>query len=584
MFTADGAPDATGPGDCGPVSGDAAGGDAAGGGLAGGGFGDGGFASVAEALRAGEAAAAYLASPAAAGLDGAACGEALVGIGRIASRLAAAQAGFLARFDAAGACDGDGYATTAAWLAGKTQQTRKDAKAAVRQMRLLGQHPLLDDATSAGGLSRSWAREIAAWTGRLPAGDLRGQADRILLDAAAAGAGLDDLRVIAQAAYEAWRASRPDPDDDDPEDDGGFGDRHLRLDATLDGAGRVSGDLTPECAAAVRAVLEALGKKRGPEDGRTQAQRFHDALQECCELVIRAKMVPGRAGTDTRVDVHIGLSQLRALDGASVLEDAWLAARAGEHGYLAGRDAEAVACDALIVPIVTGSPDWAAIAEMIALVLDAYGPDGHQQPGHGQDGHGQPGHGQDGRDRAASGHDQPGGTGTGTPGAAGAGSGSGAAGPRAARPLPPAAWEALQYALARLAIDFVSGPGALASALRTGLLQAPCNGKSVPLDVGYSDTIPEPIRRAVIARDRHCAWPGGCDKRPAACDVHHIQHKKDGGPTSVKDCLLLCQYHHDICIHRWGWEIELLPDGTTRATSPAGQVLRSHGPPPAQAA
>jgi hypothetical protein len=34
---------------------------------------------------------------------------------------------------------------------------------------------------------------------------------------------------------------------------------------------------------AVQAVLEALGKKRGPEDDRTQPQRFHDAMQECCE-------------------------------------------------------------------------------------------------------------------------------------------------------------------------------------------------------------------------------------------------------------------------------------------------------------
>jgi hypothetical protein len=48
---------------------------------------------------------------------------------------------------------------------------------------------------------------------------------------------------------------------------------------------------------------------------------------------------------------------------------------------------------------------------------------------------------------------------------------------------------------------------------------------------GYSDSIPEPIRRAVIARDKHCAWPGGCDKRPAGRDVHHIRHKKDGGPN-----------------------------------------------------
>ncbi len=60
------------------------------------------------------------------------------------------------------------------------------------------------------------------------------------------------------------------------------------------------------------------------------------------------------------------------MDGASVIEDTWLRARAGQHGYLAGKDAEAVACDALVVPVVTGSPDWALISEMITLVTDAY--------------------------------------------------------------------------------------------------------------------------------------------------------------------------------------------------------------------
>jgi hypothetical protein len=150
------------------------------------------------------------------------------------------------------------------------------------------------------------------------------------------------------------------------------------------------------------------------------------------------------------------------------------------------------------------------------------------------------------------------------------------------QPLPPEAWEALQYALARLAIQFVSGPGALASALRRSLLGAPLNTKSVPLDIGYSATIPEPIRRAVILRDKRCAWSGGCDRRPAATDVHHVKHKKDGGPTSARDCALLCNYHHDICVHRLGWKFELLPDGSTRATSPDGTtILRSHPPPPA---
>jgi hypothetical protein len=487
-----------------------------------------GFASVAQALRAGRAVAVYLNSPAAAGLDGPARGEALEALGAIASLLGAARNGLLRRFDADDGHDADGYATTAAWLAAKTHLGRKDAKAAVRQMRILSKHPLLDEATAGGATTISWAREIAGWTGRIDDEELQAQADQILLDAAAAGADLDDLKIIAQAAYEAWREQEPDPDED-PHGKG-FGDRWLQLDTTMDGAGRLTGDLTPECAAAVTAVLEALGKRRGPEDFRSAGQRFHDALQEGCELLIRAKMVPDRAGADTRVDVIIPLSDLRALDGASVVEETWLRARAGEHGYLTGADAAAIACDALIVPVVTGSPDWTVISQMINLITGAYAHAG--EPGR-------------------------------------------------PRPLPPEAWEALQYALARLAIDFVSGRGALASALRRSLAGAPLNTRSVILDVGYSDSVPESIRKAVIARDKRCAWPGGCDRRPAACDVHHVKHKKDGGPTSTKDCVLLCQYHHDICIHRQGWEFELLPDGSTRVTSPDGQIIRSHGPPPA---
>jgi hypothetical protein len=61
--------------------------------------------------------------------------------------------------------------------------------------------------------------------------------------------------------------------------------------------------------------------------------------------------------------------------------------------------------------------------------------------------------------------------------------------------------------------------------------------------------------------------------------VDHIVHKKDGGKTSVSSCVLLCQFHHDVCIHRWGWQIILHPDGTTEARGPDGQILRSHDPP-----
>ena len=109
--------------------------------------------------------------------------------------------------------------------------------------------------------------------------------------------------------------------------------------------------------------------------------------------------------------------------------------------------------------------------------------------------------------------------------------------------------QALRYAIARLAINFVSGPAGLAAWLRTTLLAPPYNTPSLPLDIGYSDSIPASIRRAVQLRDRGCAWPR-CGRPAAWCDVHHLQHKADGGKTSVSNCVLLCQFHHDVCIHR----------------------------------
>src|SRR3984957_12343849 len=257
----------------------------------------GAFASVSDALRVGQALGAYLNSAAAADLVGPARGEALEQLGAITSLLAAATNGILRRFDADDDHDADGYANSATWLAAKNRLGRKDAKDAVRQMRLLARHPHLDAATTTGALTISWAREIAGWTGRIDHEELQTEADKILVEAAAAGANLDDLNLLAQAAYEAWRAQEPDPEDDPR--GRRFGDRYLILDTTLDGAGHIRGDLTPECAAAVTAVLEALGKSRGPEDMRSPGQRYHDALQEGCELLIRAKMAPDRAGADT---------------------------------------------------------------------------------------------------------------------------------------------------------------------------------------------------------------------------------------------------------------------------------------------
>ena len=106
-----------------------------------------------------------------------------------------------------------------------------------------------------------------------------------------------------------------------PDTDGdGFADRAVWLGTTLGGAGRLQGDLTPECAASLQVILDALADKGGPEDTRTAAQRRHDALQQACERLIAANMEPGGDAQPAQVQVHIDLATLRGLPGGPGLE------------------------------------------------------------------------------------------------------------------------------------------------------------------------------------------------------------------------------------------------------------------------
>ncbi|MFL6147174.1 MAG: DUF222 domain-containing protein [Pseudonocardiaceae bacterium] len=88
-----------------------------------------------------------------------------------------------------------------------------------------------------------------------------------------------------------------------------------------------------------------------------------------------------------------------------------------------------------------------------------------------------------------------------------------------------------------------------------------------PLDVGRaSHTIPTAIRRAVIVRDRGCAFPG-CSVPARWCEIHHIVHWADDGPTSVGNCVALCGRHHRL-LHHSSWRIHL-----------AGGIPEFHPPP-----
>jgi hypothetical protein len=149
-----------------------------------------------------------------AGLEAVSLGSVLESLGTLGAKLAAARAAVLSRFDAVRGHDGDGYGSSAAWLAAKGRVTRKAANAEVRRMRQFRAHPAIAAAVASGEVSDSWAGQLADWTRKLPA-DWRDDVDKLLVDTAAAGANLEDLAVVAQAAYAKWRQQQPDPDDPD---------------------------------------------------------------------------------------------------------------------------------------------------------------------------------------------------------------------------------------------------------------------------------------------------------------------------------------------------------------------------------
>jgi hypothetical protein len=498
--------------------------------------------SVTEALRMLDRALDHLNTADAASLPPSVQAEALRALERAEAKRTAARARMLAAFAGQAAYEDDGHGSARTWLKWQTRVTSGAAAGAVGWVRRLAAHPVIGGALAAADLSESWARQICTWTDRLPIGR-QDDADEILAAAARGGVDLAGLAGLAQEMYE--RSHQGDAD-------GGFGDRAVWLGTTLAGAGRLTGDLTPACSAALAAVLESLGKRAGPEDIRSAAQRRHDALEEACRRLIAAGMLPDRAGQPTQVQLHMTLAQLRGTVGASAAEAAWAAVRASQSGWLAGPDADAAACDATVVPIVTGHVDWAALDRLTGVYLVSQGrrPDGSATRG-----------------CTCGGCTCP-----------------------ARAPLPAQTLARLRQTMLRLAADVMSGPGGLASWLRTSQLPRTPAGAGgspslplaipLPLDTGEAEpTIPAHLRRAVLARHQHCTYPG-CRVPAAFCQIHHYIPRARGGPTTLGNLGPVCPFHHQTVVHRWGWTLTLHPDGEVTATSPDGtRTLRDHDPP-----
>jgi hypothetical protein len=105
---------------------------------------------------------------------------------------------------------------------------------------------------------------------------------------------------------------------------------------------------------------------------------------------------------------------------------------------------------------------------------------------------------------------------------------------------------------------------------------------SRPLDVGRAQRTPPPsMRRAVIARDDGCRYPG-CNRPPGWTDAHHVKHWTKDGITATDNLVLLCDHHHTV-VHQPGWHATFdgidvhvfRPEGTEVLATPPRAAIAS---------
>lgn len=92
-----------------------------------------------------------------------------------------------------------------------------------------------------------------------------------------------------------------------------------------------------------------------------------------------------------------------------------------------------------------------------------------------------------------------------------------------------------------------------------------------PLSVGRrTRSIPASIRRALVARDGCCQFPG-CERRRFV-DAHHLEHWAHGGETSLENLALFCRHHHRL-LHEGGFSVRRGRDRRLRFRRPDGALI-----------
>ncbi|MCP2322803.1 hypothetical protein HDA40_001310 [Hamadaea flava] len=132
-------------------------------------------------------------------------------------------------------------------------------------------------------------------------------------------------------------------------------------------------------------------------------------------------------------------------------------------------------------------------------------------------------------------------------------------------------WDALQAKVAAGLLDtgdLLTPETVRRLACDAMIIPAVLGGDGQVLDVGRARRLIDgPLRRALVLRDKGCAFPG-CERPPQWCHGHHLKAWADGGTTCLANSVLLCGFHHRE-IHHGLWEVRMRPDGLPEFLPPA---------------
>jgi uncharacterized protein DUF222 len=168
----------------------------------------------------------------------------------------------------------DGLLSTSSWLVREFHGSFSSAASDVRIARALDAMPGTRHALTAGEISASAARVLAA--ARETDSEEFASSEGLLVDAATRHT-VRDLQRVVDYWRETVSSRRPAaPGEEDP-----LRKRRLHVSPTVFGMVRIDGDLDPETGETVMTALRTCVDAT-PRDGRTPGQRRADALEEIC--------------------------------------------------------------------------------------------------------------------------------------------------------------------------------------------------------------------------------------------------------------------------------------------------------------